>query len=59
MSHFFIFLLYTEYNKVSARIRIQLKQFDNEVLHLERKLITLGRTGKTITGEVNILYIKA
>lgn len=28
----------TEYNKISARVRIQLKQFENEATQLDRKL---------------------
>lgn len=28
----------TEYNKISARIRIQLKQFENEATQLDKKL---------------------
>lgn len=32
-----------EYNKISARIRIQLKQFENEMSQLDKKLQILGR----------------
>jgi hypothetical protein len=34
---------FIEYNKISARIRIQLKQFENEMTQLDKKLKVLAR----------------
>jgi len=40
----------SEYNKISARVRIQLKQFENEMHQLEKKLKLLGKS-RTITSD--------
>lgn len=37
------FLFITEYNKISARVRIQLKQFENEMSQLDKKLMLLAK----------------
>ncbi|CRK96234.1 CLUMA_CG009661, isoform A [Clunio marinus] len=36
--------LTSEYNKISARIRIQLKQFENEMTQLKKKLNNIGKS---------------
>lgn len=41
----------SEYNKISARIRIQLKQFENEMSQLEKKLNVLSKNRKVTDDE--------
>ncbi|XP_070497728.1 syntaxin-8 [Chironomus tepperi] len=42
----------TEYNKISTRLKIQIRQFENEYKQLERKLQVLGRQGKVTSDEL-------
>lgn len=42
----------TEYNKISARIRIQLKQFENEATQLDKKLQASAKN-RLITRKTN------
>ena len=41
-----------EYNKISTRLKIQIRQFENEHKQLERKLQVLSRQGKITSDEL-------
>lgn len=47
-----------EYNKISARVRIQLKQFENEYTHLDKKLQILFKNKKLTSDEKERRYRK-